>query len=207
MGSFVLLRQGGHGMSWKTAVIGSESPSKERLAWGLCMYFALGLFAYGAMADFVPTPVWLSFGDYIAAAVTIIVMLIFFVNLALGRVPLRDKNSFWRKWLAILALPLILYFVVWLGVVRGAADLYSRWVGRATQVETVLIKKRVHSRRACDYRLAGTALRAGWLDYLCVGATEFEALPERAPYRLVGRASSLGFHVDEIRTSSGELVR
>lgn len=194
-------------MSWKTAVIGSESPSKERLAWVLCMYFTLGMFGYGAITDFVPAPAWQSFGAYIAAAVTAIVLLVFIVNLALGRVPLKDKNSFWRKWLAILALPPILYFVVWLGVVRGAADLYSCWVGRAAQVEAVLTKERVHSRRACDYRLVGPSLRAGWLDYLCVRAVQFDALPETALYRLVGRASSLGFHIDEIRTSGGELVR
>ncbi|MGE9762446.1 hypothetical protein [Pseudomonas sp. PDM20] len=194
-------------MSWKTAVIGSESPSKERLAWVLCMYFALGMFGYGAITDFVPAPVWQSIGAYIAAAITAIAMFVFLVNLALGRVPLKSTNSFWRKWLAVLALPLFLYFVVWLGVVRGAADLYSRLVGRAMQVEAVLTKERVHSRRACDYRLVGPVLRAVWPDYLCVGAEQFEALPVTAQYRLVGRTSSLGFHVDEIRTSSGELVR
>ncbi|MFV3414556.1 hypothetical protein ACQCLI_07560 [Pseudomonas nitroreducens] len=194
-------------MSWKAAFIGSESPSKERLAWVSCMYFALGMFGYGAITDFVPNLFWRSNGTYIAAAVTAIVTLIFYVNLALGRIPLKDENSFWRKWLAILGVPLMLYFVVWLGLVRGAGDLYSCWIGRSTQIETVLTKERVHSRRACNYRLEGPVLRVGWPDYLCVDPAQFEALPESAPYLLVGRSSRLGFHIDEIRRSSGELVR
>ncbi|MCP1650053.1 hypothetical protein [Pseudomonas nitroreducens] len=193
-------------MTWKTVFLGSESPSKERLTWVIGMYVALAMFAFGAITDFVPAPGWHSSGTSIAIAVTVVGTLAFYVCLVLGRIPTKAGASAWRKWLAGLIVPPVLFFVIWLGVVRGAGDLYSRWIGRSIQIEAVLTKEHFNSRRGCDYRLEGPVLRVGFPNYLCVNRGQFAALPQSASYHLVGRSSGLGFHIDEIRASSGEQI-
>lgn len=202
MGSFVYQGQGGLCMGWKTGFFGNESPSRARRFFVSSAYFVLGAFGYAAFTDFVPTLHWRTSGTYIASGITVIAMLFYYVHLARhGFAP--QASTLLRKSMVVILMPMLVLYFVRAAVVQGVGDVYSRWAGQLTQIEAVMAKDHFNSRRGCNYRLEGAVMDGALAGYLCVDPAQFASLPPNASYQLVGRSSALGFHIDEIRTSSG----
>lgn len=203
MGSFVPLGQGGLGMGWKTVFCGNENPSKSRWFLLSCTWSMLACFGHAAFTDFVPTAYWRTSGTYIAGGITAVTTLLFYAHLVRhGFAP--QASTLLRKSLVVILLPVLVLFLVRVAVVQSVGDVYSRWAGQSAEIEAVMVKDHFSSRRGCHYRLEGPVMEGSLAGYLCVDPERFSSLPPSAPYRLVGRSSLLGFHIDEIRVSSAE---
>ncbi|MDH0293629.1 hypothetical protein N7414_31300 [Pseudomonas sp. GD04087] len=190
-------------MGWKTVCFGDERPSKSRWLFLSGTWLMLVAFGYAAFTDFVPTHYWRTSGTYIASGITTITVLFYYAHLARnGFAP--QASTLLRKSLVVISLPLLVLFMVRVAVVHSVGDVYSRFVGQSAEIEAVMVKDHFHSRRGCDYRLEGAVLDGSLSGYLCVDPVRFTDLPPSAPYRLVGKSSLLGFHIDEIRVSSAE---
>lgn len=206
MGSFVLLRQGGLGMGWKSVFLGNESPSRARLIAMSFTYAVLGLLGHGLITDFIPTADWLSDGVIPSVLVAGILSLAFYWTLLTDRGHFALETPQLVRWLAVVLAPVLLFMCCLIVLVYAGGDLQARFWGRPQSVTVTLEKQHTNSRRTCHYRLVGEDLKRSLFKHACVQQERYGTLPARAAYVLVGRSSSLGLHIDEIMTSSGERI-
>lgn len=193
-------------MGWKSVFLGNENPSRARLIAMSCAYAVVGLLGHGIFADFIPTAEWLSDGVTFSALVAGILSLALCWVLLTGRRHFALETPRLVRWLAVLLAPALLFMCCLIVLVYAGGDLQARFWGRPQSVTVTLEKQHTNSRRTCHYRLVGESLKRSLFEHACVQQERFGTLPARAAYVLVGRSSSLGLHIDEIMTSSGERI-
>jgi len=86
----------------------------------------------------------------------------------------------------------------WMIVVRVVPDAMTRMVGVAASVVIPLTAEHSSSRRRCDYRLDGPALRRAAPADLCISSTAVAPFPMDVTATLSGRKTLFGLHIDSV---------
>ena len=94
----------------------------------------------------------------------------------------------------------VMTFIFWGVVVHGAADLLTQIIGKPTTIEPELSKTYSASRRSCDFRLEGDAIKEAMPSYICISELLYSELPAQQKFKIEGKSSYLGFHMKKIDT-------
>lgn len=104
-----------------------------------------------------------------------------------------------KKWVAILSAPALIYFLGYIAIIYGVGNLAGLQSGQqAHQLKDVFEKEYVETRKGCKTRLQGESLKQAMPKYFCVSKEHFDLLPQRVAVNLVGNQSYFGFQLDHI---------
>lgn len=187
-------------MSWMSKIYGCENSSFFRVSVISIFYICAALWLYGWWVDFIPSEAWASTGIYASISLTVIYYPVFYF-LATTQNPIIKifKSNVGRVFQFCILAPSFI-FVFWGALVHGAADLITQAVGKPKTIEAELSKVHRASRRSCDYRLEGYAIQSAMPNHICISRKYFNEIPEQVNVSLQGKATFLGFHVNNVYT-------
>jgi len=180
----------------KKVFFGDAQPSLLRAIITLLVYFTLGLAIYGYAADFIPSDSWSTNGLILSVGVTVTFVSIHYYLLFTGFAKLNGTTSKITTVLHLLFYPFLVFGFLWVAISHGIADLVTQSIGSNQQLVLELAKEEVTRKKTCTYRLIGSALKRAMPDHVCIKKTEYDSLPEKGFVTLIGRQTSLGFHVE-----------
>lgn len=180
-------------MSLMKKFYGAEEPSLTRLAVISSVYVALGLFFYGAWADFVPSPSWSRGGLIASGIISVSASVAIVFAYSTGKANFRPGTSRFMKAFSYLMIPWVIFGLSWGGVVHGIGAVYTETMGTPMAFKISASKKIKNSFRSCDYRLYATELDTAFPEYLCITESEYSSLPMKVEMTLWGKRSGLGF--------------
>jgi len=103
-----------------------------------------------------------------------------------------------KKWIAILTAPALIYFLGYIAIIYGIGNLGGLQSGQAHQQKDVFEKNYVDTRKGCKTRLQGESLKQAMPKYFCVSKDHFDLLPQHVAVNLVGNQSYFGFQLESI---------
>jgi hypothetical protein len=187
-------------VSWIGKFYGSERPKFLRALIFSIFYISIILWFYGWWADFTPSSEWKVFGVYVSIFISAIYCPVFYLLATTQKPIIKIFKSYIGRIFQFLFIAVLMTFVFWGVVVHGAADLLTQVIGKPTTIESELSKTYSASRRSCDFRLEGDAIREAMPSYICISEPLYSELPAQQIFKLEGKRSYLGFHIKKIDT-------
>ena len=187
-------------MSWIEKFYGSESPKFLRALIFSIFYISIILWLYGWWADFTPSSEWIDFGVYVSIFISAIYCPVFYLLATTQKPIIKIFKSYIGRIFQFLFIAVVMTFIFWGVVVHGAADLLTQIIGKTTSIESELSKTYSASRRSCDFRLEGDAIKEAMPSYICISELLYSELPAQKIFKLEGKRSYLGFHIKKINT-------
>ncbi|MFZ2725443.1 MAG: hypothetical protein WAX77_04250 [Methylococcaceae bacterium] len=86
--------------------------------------------------------------------------------------------------------------MIWLIMTKGVADLITIAIGTNVHTPVVLHHQYFSGKGTCHHRLTGVILNSTFPNYLCASGQYAYQLPDNLAVVLVGKSSTLGFHID-----------
>lgn len=187
-------------MSWSEKFYGCEKPTLIRTFIFSIFYISIILWLYGWWTDFIPSSTWENFGLYVSAFLSAIYCPALYF-LAVNQKPMiKIFKSYIGRIFQFCFIAIVMTFIFWGVVVHGAASLLTQAVGKSITIEAELWKTSIASRRGCDFRLEGDAIRGAMPSYICISENLYSELPAQQKFKLEGKISYLGFHIKRIST-------
>lgn len=170
----------------------------------LSVEFALLIWAL--MHQFIPSTTWKHLATCINWAVSSIIAIYTMYACWYNPHTMSQLFSPVKKWVAIISLPFVVYFLGYFSILYGIGTLVSQAIGKQHSTFDVVSKRFVNTRKGCETRLEGPIFKDAFPAFFCVNAADFDALPAKVAIQLHGRESGLGFTVesieyDKLRTS------
>lgn len=165
----------------------------------LSLFAIQALFLFWAIGNhFIPSADWLNLGFKINIVLCVVSNLFFIYSVWLNPNALDSTHSTFKKWLAFLFAPVLIYFLGFFSIIYGIGDLITQIKSQPAMMQDVFEKKHIETRKGCETRLIGETLKNGFPRYFCATPEVFEKLPARVAVDIHGLQSQLGFHLQSI---------
>jgi hypothetical protein len=182
---------------------------KFRIPW-LVPVFAVGaLFIFGTWTNFFVSERWSDISTCTAIVVSLALALLSVraIHRSDFGSPAIRSNAI-RLAVALVLVPTIAMFTIWVALADGLPDLITRARGTPFVESHELRTVSANGYRSCAKRVFGAPFERGSPNgYYCAGSDEFSRLPERGLMNIHGRQSWFGKHVDRIEPVDPALHR
>ena len=186
--------------TWLVGMYGSTNPSRARRAAMRWIVISTLIAAYGASTEFVPAALTADIGDYLSGAVTLLVSGFVWHGYWTGRIPWGVRPRSWvARLLSMAFVPMFIFGVSWLVVVRAIPDLATRTFGTEASKAMHAEASYRSRRRSCDHQLRSDAIP--FPGYICISPSEFSRLAPGGEVNIIGKTTILGIHVEKVESA------
>ena len=157
---------------------------------------------YGIFVNFIASEYWWRFGSYLSFFLTALLSGATYWGMYAGRMKSQAGTTIGKRVLGIVAIPLFLFGMLWMLVVRVIPDAFTRVVGSSVQITAPMRAVHRSSRRICDYKLEGAVLDRAFPGHLCTRQSAFPSFPSDVSIILQGKETIFGVHIQRYFESS-----
>lgn len=188
------------------AMLVTFKPPRFRYGVGVLFAAELLLVLWAITHQFIPNPHWYSMAFNINTVLSILGLSFFVYAYQLNPHALDVTHAGVKKWIGLLCVPVLIYFLGYFALIYGLGDLLTQFNGQPASMNDVFEKRFVESRKSCETRLYGFSLSEAMPKYFCANPEVFDTLPKHVAVTIHGLQSHLGFHlisveVDWLKTS------
>jgi len=149
---------------------------------------------FALLHQLIPSAAWYALGFKLNVAISAGLVIYFVYAFWANPRTLDVLYSPFKKWVAILAAPALIYFLGYIGLIYGLGNLGGLQSGQQHVLRDVFEKVYVETRKGCKTRL----LKQAMPKYFCVSKDHFDQLPAHVAVNLVGHQSYFGFQLESI---------
>ncbi|MED5524828.1 MAG: energy transducer TonB [Pseudomonadota bacterium] len=166
---------------------------------------ALGI--WGIYADFVPSDKLAFYSVRLTLLLSVVLTFWVWWAFISGRAKVKAGTPDVMKFLAMLMVPPMMWFLIWLALAQGLPALITRFTGSPYQEAARFEKQHQHDRYMCDYRLSSDFLFHAFPSFLCSNKEFVLAEPKDAVLNLKGYRNALGFDITDYQLFYPKVLR